>query len=223
MAVTDEAIEKIKEMILSGELGPGDRLPREADLADRLGLSRSSLREAVRALSLIRVLDVRHGDGTYVTRLDPGLLLEAISFVVDFHRDDTVLQFMEMRRVLEPAAASLAAQRMSDDDITKLRRVIDDLGPEASVEQLVANDLEFHRLIAAGSGNLVLCSVLEGMSAPTTRARIWRGLTQQGAVERTQEQHAAILEAIAARRPDVARSWATVHIDGVEEWLRQAL
>ena len=74
MAVTDEAIDKIKEMIVSGELGPGDRLPKESDLADRLGLSRNSLREAVKALSLIHVLDVRQGDGTYVTSLDPRLL-----------------------------------------------------------------------------------------------------------------------------------------------------
>ena len=64
MALTDEAIERIKEMIVSGELRPGDRLPKEADLAERLGLSRNSLREAVKALSLIRVLDVRQGDGT---------------------------------------------------------------------------------------------------------------------------------------------------------------
>src|SRR5215471_15136358 len=66
VAVTDEAIEKIKGMITSGALCAGDRLPREADLAAELGLSRSSLREAVRALSLINILDVRRGDGTYV-------------------------------------------------------------------------------------------------------------------------------------------------------------
>jgi GntR family transcriptional repressor for pyruvate dehydrogenase complex len=64
MALADEAIDKIKKMIISGELRPGDRLPKEADLADRLGLSRNSLREAVKALSMIRVLDVRQGDGT---------------------------------------------------------------------------------------------------------------------------------------------------------------
>jgi len=86
VAVTDEAIDKIKEMIVSGELGPGDRLPKEADLADRLGLSRNSLREAVKALSLIHVLDVRQGDGTYVTSLEPRLLLDAMTFVVEFHR-----------------------------------------------------------------------------------------------------------------------------------------
>ncbi|MFF4829384.1 FadR/GntR family transcriptional regulator, partial [Streptomyces sp. NPDC001312] len=104
MPVTDEAIEKIKAMIVEGELRPGQRLPKEAELAERLGLSRNSLREAVKALSLIRVLDVRQGDGTYVTSLEPDLLLDALGFVVDFHQDDTVLDFLEVRRILEPAA-----------------------------------------------------------------------------------------------------------------------
>ena len=113
MAVTDEAIEKIKGMIVSGALRPGDRLPKESELAAELGLSRNSLREAVRALSLIRILDVRQGDGTYVTSLDPQLLLEALSFVVDFHRDDTVLEFLAVRRILEPAATAAAATRIS--------------------------------------------------------------------------------------------------------------
>jgi DNA-binding FadR family transcriptional regulator len=223
MALTDEAIDKIKTMIVSGELRPGDRLPREADLAERLGLSRNSLREAVRALALIRVLDVRQGDGTFVTSLEPSLLLDALSFVLDFHRDDTVLQFLEVRRILEPAATALAAQRMSDEDIEKLRLVAGGLGDAPSVEALVENDLEFHRLIASGSGNTVIYSLIESLSRPTTRARIWRGLTQEGAVTSTREQHGAILDALAARRPDVAHAWATVHIAGVEEWLRRAL
>jgi DNA-binding FadR family transcriptional regulator len=223
MALTDEAIHKIKDMIVSGELRPGDRLPKEADLADRLGLSRNSLREAVKALSVIRVLDVRQGDGTYVTSLDPGLLLDAMSFVVDFHRDDTVLQFLEVRRILEPAAAAMAAQRMTEEEITTLRTLLDGLGGEPTIDALVANDLEFHRQIAAGAGNDVLCSLIDSLSGPTTRARIWRGLTQESAVARTREQHAAILDAIASRQPELARSWATVHVAGVEEWLRRAL
>jgi GntR family transcriptional repressor for pyruvate dehydrogenase complex len=223
MALTDEAIDKIKGMITSGELGPGDRLPKEADLAERLGLSRNSLREAVKALSMIRVLDVRQGDGTYVTSLEPNLLLDALSFVVDFHRDDTVLQFLEVRRILEPAATALATERMTDADVTKLQAVLDELGAEPTIEALVANDLEFHRLIAAGSGNTVLCSLIDGLSGPTTRARIWRGLTQEGAAVRTREQHQAILDAIASRQPDLARSWASIHVAGVEEWLRRAL
>jgi GntR family transcriptional regulator, transcriptional repressor for pyruvate dehydrogenase complex len=109
VAVTDEAIEKIKAMILSGALRAGDRLPREADLAAELGLSRSSLREAVRALALVNILDVRQGDGTYVTSLQAPLLLEALSFIVDFHRDATVLEFLRVRRILEPAATAMAS------------------------------------------------------------------------------------------------------------------
>jgi GntR family transcriptional repressor for pyruvate dehydrogenase complex len=223
MALTDEAIDKIKGMITSGELGPGDRLPKEADLAERLGLSRNSLREAVKALSMIRVLDVRQGDGTYVTSLEPDLLLDALSFVVDFHRDDTVLQFLEVRRILEPAATALATERMTAEDVAKLQSVLDQLGDDPTIEALVANDLEFHRQIAAGSDNAVLCSLIDGLSGPTTRARIWRGLTQEGAAARTREQHQAIVDAIASHQPELARSWATIHVAGVEEWLRRAL
>ncbi|MEU9603745.1 FadR/GntR family transcriptional regulator [Streptomyces sp. NPDC048057] len=222
MAVTDEAIEKIKGMIVSGALRPGDRLPKESELAAELGLSRNSLREAVRALSLIRILDVRQGDGTYVTSLDPQLLLEALSFVVDFHRDDTVLEFLAVRRILEPAATALAAGRITDAGLDELGSQLDALGPAPSVEDLVAADLAFHRGIVQWSGNSVLCSLLDGLSGPTTRARIWRGLTQQDAVSRTLHEHRAILEALRDGDAEAARSWATVHVASVEQWLRSS-
>src|SRR5689334_7886663 len=210
-------------MIVTGALRPGDRLPKESELAAELGLSRNSLREAVRALSLIRILDVRQGDGTYVTSLDSHLLLESLSFVVDFHRDDTVLEFLEVRRILEPAAAALAAEKMSTAQVAELRELLAGPGPDPSVEALVANDLEFHRQIADGAGNSVLCSLIDGLSGPTVRARVWRGLTQEGAVDRTREQHQTIVDAIENRNADLARAWTTVHIAGVEDWLRRAL
>ncbi|MFC8968968.1 FadR/GntR family transcriptional regulator [Streptomyces sp. NPDC057094] len=223
MAVTDEAIEKIKGMIVSGALRPGDRLPKESELAADLGLSRNSLREAVRALSLIRILDVRQGDGTYVTSLDPQLLLEALSFVVDFHRDDTVLEFLAVRRILEPAATAMAATLIGEAELDALADQLDKLGPEPSVEALVAADLDFHRGIVRTSGNSVLCSLLDGLSGPTTRARVWRGLTQEDAVSRTLHEHRAILAALRDRDAEAARSWATVHIASVEQWLRSTL
>lgn len=229
MALTDEAIERIKGMIVSGELRPGDRLPKEADLALRLGLSRSSLREAVRALSLIRVLDVRQGDGTYVTSLRPETLLDTVGFVLDFHSDDSVLHLLEVRRVLEPAATAMAARLMTDGEIAalgELAAVTGDVPDGDGVDGLngmIAADLEFHRRIAIGSGNPVLASLIDSLSVPTLRARVWRGLTQENAVARTVEQHQAIHQALAAREPELARSWATVHIAGVEEWLRRAL
>jgi DNA-binding FadR family transcriptional regulator len=223
MALTDEAIEKIKQMIISGRVRPGEKLPREADLAAELGLSRNSLREAVKALSLINVLDVRQGDGTYATSLAPSLLLEALSFIVDFHRDDTVLDFLEVRRILEPGATALAALRMSDEDKTKLADILDSVAVDSPVEDFVAADLEFHKKIAIGSGNSVLASLVDNMSMPTARARIWRGMTEPRAQERTLAEHRAIYQAIVNRDPDLARSWAIAHIAGIESWLRTAL
>jgi GntR family transcriptional repressor for pyruvate dehydrogenase complex len=220
MSLTDEAIERIKEMIVSGELRPGDRLPKEADLAERLGLSRNSLREAVRALSFIRVLDVRHGDGTYVTSLQPEVLLDTVGFVLDFHRDDSVLNLLEVRRILEPPATAMAAARMTAEQLAALGALVEGGG---DLTDVVENDLEFHRQIAIGSGNPALASLIDSLSAPTRRARVWRGLTQEGAVGRTIEQHRAIHRALEARDAELARSWATVHIAGLEDWLRQAL
>lgn len=223
MALTDDAIEAIKQMIVDGELKPGDRLPREADLADRLGLSRNSLREAVKALTLIKVLTVRQGDGTYVTSLDPAMLMDTLGFVVDFHRDDTVLQFLEVRRILEPAATAVAAVTMPDEDVRQLGKLLDSLPTDPDIESLVANDVEFHGRIAAATGNPLLCSLLEMLSGRTHRARTWRGFTQDAAVQRTVDEHHEIHRALAARDPEAARSWSTVHISGVESWLRVAL
>jgi len=222
MAVTDEAILKIKEMILSGELGPGDRLPPEKELSERLGLSRSSMREAVKALEVIRVLDVRRGDGTFVTSLEPRLLLEAMSFVVDLHDDSSVLELFAVRRILEPAAVALAAARIPEGAIRDLRERIAAVGDGSSVEGLVEHDLDFHRAIVAQAGNGYLASLIDSLSGHTVRARIWRGLTQENSVNRTLAEHRAIVDALERRDTELAQALTTVHISGVEQWLRDA-
>jgi GntR family transcriptional repressor for pyruvate dehydrogenase complex len=220
MAVTDDAIEKIKDMIVSGRLRPGDRLPREDELAGSLGLSRSSLREAVRALSLVCILDVRQGDGTYVTSLDPELLLDAVSFVIDFHRDDSVVNFLEVRRMLEPQATAIVARTATAEQVATLRAVLERGSPSLPTEVFVEVDREFHRTLTSFCGNPVLISFLESLSSPTHRARVWRGVTDEDANERTRREHEAIVDAIEAHQPDVAAARAMVHIAGVEDWLR---
>jgi GntR family transcriptional repressor for pyruvate dehydrogenase complex len=223
MAVTDEAIEKMRAMIVSGELRPGDRLPREADLATTLGLSRNSLREAVRALSLVRILDVRQGDGTYVSSLAADSLLEALNFIVEFHHDASVLELLEVRRILEPAASARAAVLITAPTIEHVAEILGRANADSPVEDLVKADVEFHRAIALAAGNSVLASLIESLSAPTQRARVWRGMTQEGALQRTLDEHQAIFDAIVRHDPEMARTWATVHVAGVEEWLRSAL
>src|SRR2546427_9422390 len=104
-SVTDDAIDKIRERIVSGAWGPGDRLPKESELAAELGLSRNSLREAVRALSQLRVLEVRQGDGTYVTNLEAGLLVESTRFVSHLLVGESAPELVEVRRELGGAGA----------------------------------------------------------------------------------------------------------------------
>ena len=222
MAVTDEAIQRIRDMITSGDLLPGDRLPPEKELSERLGLSRNSLREAVKALEVIRVLDVRRGDGTYVTSLEPRLLLEAMSFVVDLHTDRSVLEIFGVRRILEPAAAALAARHMSPETAAHLDMLIAETDAVAGVEDLVAHDLEFHQAIVEASGNEYLSRLVESMSSGTVRARIWRGITQQGATARTIAEHRGILEALRRGDSELASALMLTHIAGIEDWLRAA-
>jgi GntR family transcriptional repressor for pyruvate dehydrogenase complex len=223
VSVTQQAIDEIKGMIIRGELRPGDRLPKEADLASRLGLSRNSLREAVRALTLIRILETRQGDGTYVTSLEPEILLETLGFVADFHQDRTLLDVLEVRRILEAAATALAAQYISAEELAALGGIVDAMDTCETVEAFVENDLSFHRMIAAASRNAVLASLVESFSSRTSRARVWRGVTQAGAIEQTKTDHRAIFSALEHGRTDLARALATTHISGVEAWLEVAL
>jgi len=219
-SVTDDAISRIKHMILTAELAPGDRLPPEAELAAHLGLSRTSLREAVRALTFLGVIDTRQGDGTYVTGLGPELLMDALGLAVDLQREDALADLVGVRRVLEPAATAMAATRVSDADLEALRAAV---GPDMGAQPaplLVETDLQFHRVIARASGNVVLASLLDGLAAPTVRMRVWRGLTTAGSVERTLVEHRAIVGALEARDAELARAAATVHVAGVETWVR---
>lgn len=220
MAVTDEAILSIKDMILRGELRPGDRLPPEKELSERLGLSRNSMREAVKALEMIRVLDVRRGDGTYVTSLEPRLLLEAITFVVDLHDSTSLLELFAVRRILEPAAAAMAAGRIDPETITELRNLVSSVTDSIDVEQLVDHDLRFHQTVVQASGNEYLATLVESLSAHTVRARIWRGLTQQNATGRTLAEHRGIVDALEAGDGRLAEVLTAAHIYGVEHWLK---
>jgi len=222
-SVTDEAIERIRQIIMSGEWGPGARLPRESELAARLGISRNSLREAVRALSLVRVLEVRQGDGTYVSSLEPALLLESTRFVAHLLADKAVIELFEVRRMLEPPAAALAAVRMDAEGHAALRAELERMTAATRVEDLVEADVAFHAVVARAAGNSVLTSLLEMLSTRTMRARLWRGRLEKGALDATRAEHARIYEAIAARDPELAKIVAAAHVANSEHWLRADL
>jgi len=219
-SVTEDAIHKIRERIVSGSWGPGDRLPKESELAAELGLSRNSLREAVRALSQLRVLEVRQGDGTYVSSLEPDLLLESTGFVTHLLLGDTALELFEVRRLLEGAAAALAAARITDAGRAELTNMLDRMASAEGVEDLVEADVGFHAVIARATHNAVLTSLLASLSTRTMRVRLWRGRAVDNALDVTRDEHRRIYEAIMGGDPELARAAATAHIASGERWVR---
>jgi DNA-binding FadR family transcriptional regulator len=221
--LTDVAITRVKEMIASGELVPGQRLPRERDLALQLGLSRSSLREAVRALTLIKVLETRQGDGTYVTSLTSHLLLESLTFVTHLMRDSQLLEVWQVRRLLEPAATALAAARMTSEHHLQLKARLDRFATATTVEETMQADEEFHRYVNASSGNSLLASVIETLSVRTLRVRAWRKSTDEAHWNAAFDEHLPIYRAILARDPELAHAAAATHVAEGETWLRRSL
>jgi GntR family transcriptional repressor for pyruvate dehydrogenase complex len=224
MALTDEAITTLRNMIQSGELPPGSRLPPENQLATQMGLSRSGVREAVKVLESARVLDVRRGDGTYVTSLAPRLLLEGVGFAVELLQGDTLLEVMEVRRLLEPAATGLASLRATDEQLAEVGELLRQMrAAAADAEELVQADIAFHRAVIASTGNETLTSLLDGLSGRTVRARVWRGLVEANVTQATVDEHSAIYRALQARDPFLASAAALVHVNTSESWLRALL
>jgi GntR family transcriptional repressor for pyruvate dehydrogenase complex len=200
------------------------RLPREAELAKQLGLSRSSLREAVRALSVARVLEVRQGDGTYVSSLEAVDLLEPTLSATRLLRGRTVLELYEVRRMLEPEAAAMAATRSDAKVFAALERELERMHAAGDrAEELVEADIAFHDVIAGAPGNGVLQALLRSLSASTVRVRLWHGIVDRSALDIAREQHGRIYEAIAAGDADLAHAATLMHIAHNETWLREHL
>jgi len=221
---TDVVIDGIKEMLTRGELLPGERLLVEKDLAAQLGVSRGSLREGIRALAALGIVETRQGDGTYVTALDPRTLLGPLGFLADLQQPAQAADLLAVRRVLEAESVALAAVRLTDDQLAELEDLLagvdamlsDD--PSMDLDAVILADTAFHRTIARASGNPPLAALIETLGGRTLRARVWRAISQSGSLKETQAEHRAILKELLSRNPDRARIRMSAHLLGVEEF-----
>jgi GntR family transcriptional regulator, transcriptional repressor for pyruvate dehydrogenase complex len=211
-------------MITSGELGPGQRLPTERELALRLGISRSTIREAVRGLNMLRVLDVRHGGGIFITSLEARRLLEVTGIAMQLLRDQEVLDMFEVRAILEGSAAALASARMNDEQRLILADRLAVLDAASGIDQLLEADIAFHASVAESTGNPMLASLLDTFSARTYRARYLKASVGFDAiVGDSRLAHLRIYDAVVSRDPEVARATASAHVASVAGWLRGVL
>ncbi len=223
MGLTDTAIERLRALIVNGDLSPGARLPPEQQLAAQLGISRGSTREAVKALAHARMLSVKRGDGTYVTSLEPDELLHGITLAAELARNETVLDVLEVRRLLEPGATRLAAERISDGELDEIATLLTVMDDTHDPQDFIKLDVEFHNRIVEGAGNAWLTAVLRGLSEPTIRARRERLTFDLQVEELTRAQHRDIYTALRERDSALAEAAALAHICSVQRGLRTIL
>jgi len=162
---TEQVVSHLRRLIERGELRPGHRLPAERGLAKQIGVSRSSVRAGLQSLTALRVLETRHGAGTFVTAGRPVLGPEPLRFLAALHGlgPDTLF---EARRVLEVSIAGLAAERATPEDLASIaEEVADGFASVDDPHAFLLHDIRFHRAVAAACGNPILSAVVEMVSA----------------------------------------------------------
>ena len=220
--LSEAALEQIRELIVSRHMEPGSKLPSERELVQRLGISRSSVREALRMLEIMGYVEVKPGKGVYVRGLASDLSVPLPAWLA--HRKESLENHFEARLVLEPAAAGLAAFRATEHDITNLTKALHTF--EACLENndllgLITADTEFHGIIASATGNrtiqflmhTVIRFLFEGWKAT---------LRIEGRPRKTVTEHGAILEAIVSGDQAAAKKAMEQHLKNALAHLREA-
>ena len=218
----EEVANRLLTLIREQELRPGAKLPAERNLARMMEVGRPAVREALRALALMRVVDIRQGDGTYVTSLEPSQLIAHLDFV--FAKDSVALvQLLEARRVVEAGNARLAASRVTESQISALGDLVVSLAD--SIDDLVRFselDIALHEAICAAANNFLLSQFMKIVSALGKVSRERTGGLRE-VREAALRDHRRIVDALRAHDPDAAERAMLDHLDHVEHGLRPAL
>ena len=206
-------IEYVRDRIARGEIGPGDRLPPERELAARVGVSRPTVRAGLRALSAMGVVESRHGSGTYIPSGPPRLGTDPLRFMADLH-GFTREEMYEARRILEVGVAGLAAERALPEHMTTIAEEVANLfAAMQDPEQFLLHDIAFHRAVAAAGGNPLLGSIVEMVAALYyERRRETAARATDRNLQDAAEMHRAIFQAIRARNAERARSLMHEHL-----------
>jgi GntR family transcriptional regulator, transcriptional repressor for pyruvate dehydrogenase complex len=218
----EEVTQQLLTYLLSGQVAPGTRMPSERTLAERLGVGRSAVREAIKSLSLLGLLDVRQGSGAYLSGGASDLLPKVLEWGLMLG-EPAMRDIIELREPLEVTAAGLAAERAGDEEVARLRAVLARMDAAgADVPSYVDADVDFHTELARAGGNAVLASLIANVQSLT---RVWatRVLEHAGENATSLAMHAPIVEAVAAHDPDAARAAMQAHMTRAARRLRAAL
>lgn len=217
-ALSEDIVSKLLALLKEKKLQPGDRLPSERELAERLQVSRPSLREALRALSIMHVVEIRQGSGTYISSLEPKRLVEHLDFVFAL-ADSTYLSLFEARKVVEVGICGLAAQRITDEDITRLEGCLEkSLLGLSDAELYFQADVELHEIITEAAASPILSRIMASISHLSLASRK-RTSVLPGIAQRVIADHRAIIQALKQHDPEAARQAMYQHLTYVEQRL----
>ena len=218
--------DQIKEMILQGHLQPGDRLPSERDFAETFGVSRATIREALRSLSAIGMISIRQGDGSFVEQFKIEGLLEPLATLFQLDgAEDELESFSEVREILEVEMVALAAERASEADIENINRAL-----EAMVEEVRSGgigdvaDADFHLAIAKSCKNPLLVRLMEvvaNLMKCTYQASRKQLFLDQKSLAEIYNTHHDVLKAIENRNPKEAKKRMRNHLRQVNQKLKE--
>jgi len=213
----EQIVQQIEESIVKGELKPGDQLPAERDLAQRFGVSRTAVREAVKALREKGLVEAYSGKGTFITDGTTQAVRHSLDLIVKIGQAEGTNHLAELRAILEPEIAALAAVRIQEPELATMREavsVMESAGqdPEAYIEA----DLDFHLALAEAAANPLILSLLDSIVGLLREQRL-NIFRVPGGPERGQTHHKRILEAVEHHDAVKARATMSAHLSQVSE------
>jgi GntR family transcriptional repressor for pyruvate dehydrogenase complex len=213
----EQIVQQIEDSVLNGSLKPGDQLPAERELAQRLGVSRTAVREAVKALREKGLVEAYSGRGTFITDGTSQAARQSFDLMVKVGQQEGAPYLAELRLILEPGIAALAATRVTDEDLAGLQEAVAVMDraqkdPAAFIEA----DLDFHLALAEAAANPLILSLIDSIVGLLREQRI-KIFNVAGGPQRGQFHHKRILDAMERRDPESARNAMRAHLEQVRD------
>jgi GntR family transcriptional regulator, transcriptional repressor for pyruvate dehydrogenase complex len=218
----EQIVQQIEGSILNGELSEGCQLPAERDLAKQFGVSRTAVREAIKALQEKGLVDAFPGRGTFITNGTSKSMRRSLDRIIKSGEPEGCAYLVEVREILEPEIAAMAANRANKEDLETMREAVDVMDKAASdSDAYIEADLDFHLALAEAAANPIVLSLIDSIVGllREQRSRTYR---VEGGPERGQLHHKRILEAIRRHDPQGARAAMQAHLSQVREDSRKS-
>jgi GntR family transcriptional repressor for pyruvate dehydrogenase complex len=214
--LAEQIADRIRMLILDGTFPAGRPLPAERPLAERFGVSRGSIRDALRVLETIGLIVTRHGQGTFPQELDVDRLVAPLASILNY-RHDLEDELLDVRRMFEPAVARVAATRVTDEDLADLAHILDAQRKKLRTRQsTIVEDTAFHEVLARATRNRVIVSIMATLNDLLVESRKL-ALKQKGRPARSMRGHEAVVAALRQRDAEGAAAAMREHIDQIAE------